>query len=101
LLQLTARREAGLTYLMLQGELDVDTIGFLKEQCRPVPGSGLVLDLAEVSFVDSSGLRGLLEIYRCWEGRVALARVRPEIREVLEVVGLAELLAAAGEEGNW
>lgn len=99
MLELTVRREPGVTYIELAGELDVDTVGYLREQAAPSPGAKLFLDCRELRFVDSSGLRGLLDIYRGWEGRVTLGHVRPEIQEILEVVGLAELFRP-GEEGE-
>lgn len=99
MLELTIRREPGVIHFKLIGELDVDTVGYLREKAIPSPGTKLFLDLRELRFVDSSGLRGLLDIYRVWEGRVTLGHVRPEVQEILEVVGLAELFRQ-GEEGE-
>ena len=48
-----------------EGEIDISTAGGLQAQLRELLGVGftrVVLDLREVSFVDSTGLRALLEI---------------------------------------
>ena len=53
----------------------------------------LVIDLALVSFIDSSGLRSLLEASRRARGRgtvVHLRRVGPEVARLLEITGTTD-----------
>ena len=50
-----------------------------------------VVDLGEVSFVDSAGLGALVRLYkrvRIGEGDVRLARVSPNVMQILELTRL-------------
>lgn len=56
----------------------------------------LVVDLAEVSFIDAQGIRALLTVaQRMWGagGALALRNPAPIVRRLLEVVDLEHLLA--------
>ncbi len=56
----------------------------------------IVIDLADVSFIDSSGLRSLLGASRRAESRdavVTLRRVGPEVMRLLEITGTTDLFA--------
>ncbi len=75
----------------LHGELDVATVPSVSEAIestidhRP---SGLVVDLEDLSFMDSSGIALLVQL----ANRAESVRVRnpsPNVRRVLEVTGLA------------
>jgi anti-anti-sigma factor len=93
----------------LHGELDVDTLAVLDElPVQSGPGRRVVLDLQALTFVDSSGMRGLLELRRRIidpGGHLVLRRPRPNVRRVLEVSGLDEVFtveedaSAAGASG--
>jgi anti-anti-sigma factor len=53
----------------------------------------LVIDLAQVSFIDSSGLRSLLEASRRAHARgtvVHLRHIGPEVARLLEITGTAD-----------
>lgn len=61
------REDAGdAVVLVPRGELDIATAGRLAEAAEDVPGDRrlLVVDLRGVTFLDSSGLRGLLLVRR-------------------------------------
>ncbi|MDX6554728.1 MAG: hypothetical protein QOD86_923 [Miltoncostaeaceae bacterium] len=86
--------------VIAQGELDVSSATRLPEAVAdlgPAGGGGeaVVIDMAGVGFMDSSGLRALLDCERaCREaGRpFALARPTDSVRRVLELVDLLETL---------
>jgi anti-sigma B factor antagonist len=84
--------------LRVAGELDAATAPQLVAtfQELPVHGSEVVVDIAEVSFIDSSGLRSLLLIRQETDAtdRVLLLR-RParQAQRLLQMSGLTELLA--------
>jgi anti-sigma B factor antagonist len=77
------------------GELDMATATALPEAARRMngakPGAPVLVDLSEVEFMDSSGLRGLLDA-RAVVGAAghpfALLRPSPPVRRVLELVDL-------------
>jgi anti-anti-sigma factor len=71
--------------LMTAGELE----GFVLGACRP--GDHVVLDLADVSFLDCSGLRALLRVHhqvRRWGGVSRLAAPPPVAGRVLTITGV-------------
>lgn len=81
------------------GELDVATAPTLEEQLQELRGSGfdhLVVDLRRVEFLDSTGIRVLVE-----ENGLAGANDRefsvisgpPAVHRTLELCGLLELLS--------
>ena len=62
LLQITSSNERGHWTLKLQGELDLSNVASFDEAIRLAGGSAqtLTIDLGELSFMDSSGLRTIL-----------------------------------------
>src|SRR3954451_15405963 len=80
------------------GELDLATIPRLREPIDELVAAGFdrgVLDLRELTFLDSSGLRLVLELAGAsradgWE--LALIEGAAEVQRVFEVTGLRPLL---------
>ncbi len=87
--------EAG---LRVRGELDAGSSWVLRDQLDPLPqgdGGGVVVDMAGVSFVDSSGLRVLIDAHLRAErhGRsLVLVEPSPAVRRLLEISGLEGVL---------
>ena len=82
----------------LKGEIDMSGAEALRKHATDAaaltPGD-LVLDLAEVTFIDSSGVRVLVQLHEQAraEGRSLLLRgVQDEVRRLLDLVGVTELL---------
>lgn len=76
----------------LGGELDLASVDELIDRIGPTaeePGD-LRLDVTELSFIDSSGLHGLLSLARKLSGRGAIIveHATPFVREVFAVTGL-------------
>jgi anti-anti-sigma factor len=94
-----AERRGEAVVIVAAGELDLIGAPLLAEAV-PEGDEPVVIDLESVGFMDSSGLRALLEVrQRCLEsGRpFALARPSDAVRRVLELVDLKrefELLEA-------
>ena len=60
----------------------------------PAAPSKVLLDLGELTFCDSAGLRALLVVTRALERRdagVRLVNVPPSIRRVIEITGTATI----------
>ncbi|WP_219463683.1 STAS domain-containing protein [Nonomuraea rhizosphaerae] len=88
----------GVTVIAVGGELDVTNEGrldlFVRES-RQRPGDHLVFDLTEVHFMDSAGLRVLLNTYaysRQHGGSVRLAALQPMPARLVEVTRIGEHL---------
>ena len=86
------------TRLAPSGELDIASAPEFEQAIAEAiaePGAELVLDLRELTFMDSTGLRALAQTNaRADEAGFALSIVRGprQIERVLEISGLAELL---------
>lgn len=85
--------------IVADGELDAASAGTLAEALEDAaPGSGgIVLDLAGVSFIDSSGLRVIAaEVQRAEAaGRpFAVTAASEAVRRIFEMTGLTSLLAS-------
>jgi anti-sigma B factor antagonist len=92
-----------ISLLLLRGELDLASAAALRARTDAARGRGLVIDLADVTFVDSSSLRELLHARAELESRGArlvLVGVPPNARRLLEMTGTLELfdLAETHEE---
>ena len=75
----------------LSGELDVSSSRGLAEQLQGPPGSLVVVDLAELTFMDSSGLGAIHSARRLAHkngGTLVVARPQPAVHRVLELTGL-------------
>jgi anti-anti-sigma factor len=73
----------------LEGELDMATAGDLSELLHAAANSddAIVLDFSGVSFMDSSGLRALLEGAGLpnGSGPVVILKPSPQVRRVLDI----------------
>lgn len=75
----------------LRGELDASTCRGLAERLIGPPGSLVVVDLFELTFIDSSGLGA---IHAAWKeairdgGNLLICRPSPMVHRVLEITGL-------------
>ena len=79
--------------LRLAGELDLAGAPRLTEALLDFASSegDVYLDLTEISFLDSSGLRVILALARSrGDGTLVLLDPSPAIRRILEVVGIDE-----------
>ena len=85
--QLRATIEGGIVHL--DGEIDLATSAWLKGVLAEVdPGKPLTLDMASVSFMDSSGIRVLLAIST--DRDLTLVNPSERVHAVLEMSGLLE-----------
>lgn len=83
---------------VLSGEVDAHTAPQFADHFEPLPtsiGEPLVLDMSDVSFMDSSGLRVLIELNRRVSEAGASMTVRAPSRSVariIEISGLSDLI---------
>lgn len=87
------------TVLTVSGEIDRDSTHVLGTAAEEALRSGitrLVLDLREVTFCDSSGLKTFVQLHRLAAdlgASLRLAGARPPVTTVIEVVNLDRMLA--------
>ncbi len=80
------------TVATLAGEIDGKTAPIVQEQLLPLCKTApvLLLDLANVPFMSSAGLRMLLLLYRqstATKAQIALAGVSEDIKDTMEATG--------------
>src|SRR6266540_683774 len=87
------RRDGRSAEVALVGEIDAATSSMLRDAVVPPLGGGWVdLDMAEVTFVDSQGLRVLIEVARSARGTLTLHDVRPAVQRLFDLTGVASAL---------
>jgi anti-anti-sigma factor len=98
--EVDVRREQGRTCLALRGELDLSTVGRLEAALGEHAGSGeaLVVDLRELAFVDSTGLRALFTVDASAD--VTFVRGSDHVHRVFEVTGLHERFRFVADPGD-
>jgi anti-sigma B factor antagonist len=74
------------------GELDAKTSPEAEEQILPLirPGGRVILDMTQVTYISSAGLRMFLLLHRkvlSSEGRIALIGLSEEIRDTMDITG--------------
>ena len=83
--------------LRVSGEVDIQTSPILDEHLKSAHAEGassIVVDLGEVTFLDSTGLSVLIAaLKRCQSagGSMRLVSPQPNVRRVLEVTGLTDV----------
>lgn len=99
--------EGDRSVLMLTGELDIDSVGKLREQAQDRLAAGryraLTLDLAGLTFIDSSGLGLLLEIRRLALGsnvEFTMVNVPAGPARVIAIAGLTETFGLPSTDGS-
>lgn len=92
------RTDGGVTHMALRGEFDLATVPAFEEALRKLEAdrpATLVIDLGELTFMDSSGLRALVmadERARERQARLAIVPGPPSVRRVFEITKLDERL---------
>jgi anti-anti-sigma factor len=96
----------GIAVLRLDGGLFFATTEALDERVRQLADDGnsaLVLDFEGINFVDSQGATKVTELQELTEGEgvtLRLARIKPQVREVLEADGVIDRIGADHIHGN-
>ncbi len=92
-------QSGGRSVYRLKGEIDMSAAEALLVRTTELAAAqegDLVLDLAEVTFIDSAGMRALLIVREnlTAAGRaLRLANVTPEVKRLLDLVGLTGVLS--------
>jgi anti-sigma B factor antagonist len=103
LLHIQTEQGRGCVVIHVDGEIDYCTACQLRSEAASAVEDArsprLVLDLGDVTFCDSSGLRVLVDIWKAVRGRggqLVLARVPERCRMMLRRTGLAKIFRVLG-----
>jgi anti-sigma B factor antagonist len=103
LLEIAVSDSGGVRRLRLAGELDMAGVDrferLLTEEATPETTT-FVLDMRELTFIDSSGLRALImadQRVRDEGGRFIVVRGTDRVNEVLEMTGVAQRIELVDE----
>ena len=90
--------------MLLRGELDLATGPPLNARIdRIMSGApmALVLDLADIEFIDCYGLRPLVRAYNRYDNWLSLQRPSEPVRRVLQITGLLDVLPLLPDADAW
>jgi anti-sigma B factor antagonist len=94
----------GLTICQVDGEIDINTAPDIKkvfDKLLSKKESKVVINLAKVTYVDSSGLATLVEILknmRGYGGKMKLTNLSPKIKSLFEITKLEKLFEIMSDE---
>ncbi len=96
MLEINTEETEGYTLIRPSGELDAYTVGTFRETlARLAEGGDLLIDLSQVSFMDSAGLGALIggiRLSRESEHAVAVACNRPVLVRLLHTTGFDRIV---------
>jgi anti-sigma B factor antagonist len=92
-LTITVRSERGVVIAAVTGEIDISTVSQLRERLYELADNGgtLVVDLNQVTFIDSAGLGALVGTARCVAGHGGSLHAgcsQPQPRKLLWMTGV-------------
>jgi anti-sigma B factor antagonist len=81
-----------ISVVRLAGEIDASSAALVQQKVLPisVPGCRVILDLSQVAYMSSAGLRMLLSVYRQISGnhgRIVLVGLSEELKDTMSMTG--------------
>jgi anti-sigma B factor antagonist len=99
-LDISVRRERGVAIAAVRGDIDISTVSELRETLVTLAGSGeaVIVDLSEVTFIDSTGLGALIGAYRqavASGSSLHAVCAQPQARKLLWLTGVDRRIPVA------
>jgi anti-sigma B factor antagonist len=87
-------------YVHVVGDIDGISAPEVQSKVLPLaaPGSKMILDLTQVPYMSSAGLRMLLSVYRqmsSQDGKVVLVGLSDEIKDTMSITGFLDFFQAS------
>lgn len=105
-MQINQEEKNGISIFRMSGDIDINTSPDLKKSFDVAVGAKkgkIVINLKEVSYVDSSGLATLVEILknmRTYGGQLKLANLSDKVRGLFEITKLDKLFDIFTDEDS-
>jgi anti-sigma B factor antagonist len=98
-MEIEIREKQNVTIVTLSGELQRQTAPGIQEKILPLvaPDCKILLDMSNVSYMSSAGLRLLLLFYRTIEdqhGHIILTNLQEMIQDTMSITGFLEFFTA-------
>jgi anti-sigma B factor antagonist len=92
--------DTGVAVLELRGEIDISNVGELRDRLEQLSNTEPValVDLSDVSFLASVGVRALVEVVRREKCRILLV-TGPAVRTILDICGVPTLVRCHTDRG--
>lgn len=99
-MEITQQVMGSITVIGVNGEVDGSTAPALQERVLAVvtPGNQVILDMTNVPFMSSAGLRVMLLVYRQLKdngGKVVLVGLSENIRDTMNATGFLKFFSTA------
>lgn len=91
------KQVAGQVVFLVSGRMDAENAPQFEQKCRACIAeglTGLVVDLGELAYVSSMGLRSFISVAKMLQdkgGALRLCRLKGLVKQVFEITGLLEL----------
>src|SRR4029450_1145259 len=101
-MEISEDRKADVVILALSGKLDATTAKTFKDKILAVINSGaqrLAVDLSQLDYVSSSGLRVFLlaaKQLQGTQGKIVLCALKDHVRQVFDLAGFSSVLSIYG-----
>ena len=103
-MEITVKEKGPVTILHITGRLDLASGAALKEQVKKQlskQSTAIHLNLAEVEFINSSGLGALVSIMkevRLFKGRLTLSNLATYVQEIFDITQLSHIFEIFSSE---
>ncbi len=106
-MKLTTDMQSGIFIVRIEGELDLSSVGEFRQTVDEVLDNQrskyLLMNLEQLTFIDSSGLGAILGRYKkvnLLGGRILVTNIKPQITRIFELSGLHKILAVYPTEAE-
>jgi anti-sigma B factor antagonist len=94
-MEISLKSDAEVTIVELAGDIDANTAPSIQDRVLPLaqPNSKILLDMQQVPYMSSAGLRMLLSLYRqttAKEGKLVLVGLSEDIRDTMSITGFLD-----------
>lgn len=94
-MEINVKQLAEITLVELSGDVDASTAPKVQENVLPLakPDSKILLDMTQVPYMSSAGLRMLLTLYRqtvAKDGKLVLVGLSEELQDTMSVTGFLD-----------
>lgn len=99
-MEITIQTLEGISVAELKGEIDAKTAPTVTEKLLPLmeSGSKILVNLTQVSYMSSAGLRSLLSLYRqstAKESKLLLVGLSEELQDTMSMTGFLDFFKTA------